>query len=138
MSEAERAAAYDIVYATVHQVGFDLLRDRQRTPASKRLVPDLNAAVVDEIDAVLLDDAMVPLVIAGDSDPIQMDAALTGIIAGLIADEEYTIGEDHRSVSFTEAGVTRVEAGLGVDILYAQEHVDLLTAAHVAFSTWCE
>ncbi|RCS76496.1 accessory Sec system translocase SecA2 [Brachybacterium alimentarium] len=134
MSEAERVAAYraDIVYATVHQVGFDLLRDRQRTPTSKRLVPDLDAAVVDEIDAVLLDDAMVPLVIAGDADPIPEDAALTGIIASLTVDEDYTIGEGHRSVSFTEAGVTRVEAGLGVDDLYAQEHVDLLTAAHVA------
>lgn len=134
MNQAERAAAYraDVVYATVHQVGFDLLRDRQRTQATERLVRDLDAAVVDEIDAVLLDDAMVPLVIAGDADPIPEDAALTGIVARLTADEDYTIGEDHRSVSFTEAGITRVETELGIDDLYAQEHVDLLTAAHVA------
>src|SRR5690625_5097694 len=134
MNETERAAAYcaDIVCTTVHQVGFDLLRDRQRTTASKRLVPGLDAAVVDEIDAVLLDDAMVPLVIAGDADALPEESALTGIIASLTADEDYTVSKDHRSVSFTEKGVTRVEEGLGIDNLYAQEHVDLLTAGHVA------
>src|SRR5690625_4724844 len=134
MNEAERAAAYcaDIVCTTVHQVGFDLLRDRQRTTASKRLVPGLDAAVVDEIDAVLLDDAMVPLVIAGDADALPEESALTGIIASLTADEDYTVSKDHRSVSFTEKGVTQVEEGLGIDNLYAQEHVDLLTAGHVA------
>src|SRR5690625_1844801 len=133
-NETERAAAYcaDIVCTTVHQVGFDLLRDRQRTTASKRLVPGLDAAVVDEIDAVLLDDAMVPLVIAGDADALPEESALTGIIASLTADEDYTVSKDHRSVSFTEKGVTQVEEGLGIDNLYAQEHVDLLTARHVA------
>jgi len=134
MIEPQRAAAYrvDIVCATVHQVGFDLLRDRQRTTASKRLVPDLDAVVVDEIDAVLVDDAIVPLVIAGDADVLPEDSAVTGIVASLTADEDYTVSEDRRSVSFTEQGVARMEEGLGVDNLYAQEHVDLLTAGHVA------
>src|SRR5699024_9074446 len=104
----------------------------QRTTASKRLVPDLDAVVVDEIDAVLVDDAIVPLVIAGDADVLPEGSAVTGIVASLTADEDYTVSEDRRSVSFTEQGVARMEEGLGVDNLYAQEHVDLLTAGHVA------
>ncbi len=134
MGESERAEAYraDVVYLTVHQVGFDLLRDRRRLPEDRRLVPGLDAAVVDEIDAVLLDDAMVPLVIAGDADPQPEEAPLAQIIAGLTEDEHFRVSGDRRSVSFTEAGVACIESALGIDDLYAQEQVGLLTAAHVA------
>lgn len=134
MGEPDRAEAYraDVVYATVHQIGFDLLRDRQRLPEVRRLVPGLDAAVVDEIDAVLLDDAMVPLVIAGDADPQPEEASLAQVIAELTDDEHYQVEGDRRSVAFTEAGIARVESALGIDDLYAQEHVELLTAAHVA------
>ncbi|QIN29841.1 accessory Sec system translocase SecA2 [Brevibacterium luteolum] len=134
MGESERAGAYraDVVYATVHQVGFDLLRDRQRAPNARRLVPGLDAAVVDEIDAVLLDDAMVPLVIAGDADPQPEEVALAQVIADLTDGEHHQVEGDRRSVSFTEAGIARVEAVLGIEDLYAEEHVELLTAAHVA------
>src|SRR5699024_4295595 len=112
MGESDRAEAYraDVVYATVHQIGFDLLRDRQRLPEARRLVPGLDAAVVDEIDAVLLDDAMVPLVIAGDADPQPEEASLAQVIAELTDDEHYKVEGDRRSVAFTEAGIARVES----------------------------
>ncbi|MGC3021889.1 accessory Sec system translocase SecA2 [Brevibacterium sp. FAM 24630] len=134
MGQPDRSEAYraDVVYATVHQIGFDLLRDRQRLPEARRLVPGLDAAVVDEIDAVLLDDAMVPLVIAGDADPQPEEASLAQVIAELTEEEHYQVEGDRRSVAFTEAGIARVESALGIDDLYAQEHVELLTAAHVA------
>lgn len=134
MDDADRAEAYrtDVVYATVHQIGFDLLRDRQRLPGARRLVPGLDAAVVDEIDAVLLDDAMVPLVIAGDADPQPEEAPLVQVIAKLSEEEHYRVEGDLRSVSFTEAGIDRIESTLGIEDLYAEEHLDLLTAAHVA------
>ncbi len=133
MSTAERAEAYrsDIVYTTVHQVGFDLLRDRQRTPDARQLVPELDAVVVDEIDAVLLDDAMVPLVIAGDADPVPEEASLTVLVANLDEGEDYEVDGDRRTASFTENGIVRLEKALGID-LYAREHIELLTAAHVA------
>ncbi|MGO1699719.1 MAG: accessory Sec system translocase SecA2 [Micrococcaceae bacterium] len=134
MDKADRAEAYrtDVVYATVHQIGFDLLRDRQRLSGARRLVPGLDAAVVDEIDAVLLDDAMVPLVIAGDADPQPEEAPLVQVIAELIEEEHYRVEGDRRSVSFTEAGVDRIESTLGIEDLYAEGHLGLLTAAHVA------
>src|SRR5690625_866389 len=122
----ERAAAYcaEIDCTTVHQVGFDLLRDRQRLPETRRLVPGLDTAVVDEIDAVLLDDAMVPLVIAGDADPQPEEAALAQIIADLTINEHYQIEGDRRSAAFTEAGIARVEAALGID--RSEEHTSEL------------
>lgn len=80
MSDDERQTAYlaDIVYTTVHQIGFDLLRDRQCTSQSQRLLRERDAVVVDEIDAVLLDDAMVPLVLAGEC---QASAVAPGEVA---------------------------------------------------------
>ncbi|MFC5001733.1 accessory Sec system translocase SecA2 [Dactylosporangium cerinum] len=134
MDHADRRAAYrsDVVYATVHQVGFDLLRDRQRFEDAQRLVPDLDAAVIDEIDAVLLDDAMVPLVIAGDGEPRPEEASLAGVVAAMTAGVDYEVDGERRNVSFNEAGIAALEEHLGVDDLYAKDHVGLLTAAHVA------
>ena len=134
MDAPDRHAAYrsDVVYTTVHQVGFDVLRDRQRTAAAERVVPDLDAVVVDEIDAVLLDDAMVPLVIAGDGEPGGDDGALASLVAGMTAGVHYEVDGDRRSASFTEAGIKVVERHFGGVQLYAAEHADLLAAAHVA------
>ncbi|MFD0585180.1 accessory Sec system translocase SecA2 [Dactylosporangium darangshiense] len=134
MDHAQRRAAYrsDVVYATVHQVGFDLLRDRQRSEDAQRLVPDLDAAVIDEIDAVLLDDAMVPLVIAGDAEPRPEEASLAGVVAAMTAGVEYEVDGERRNVSFNEPGITALEDHFGIDDLYAEDHVGLLTAAHVA------
>ncbi|MEU7866343.1 accessory Sec system translocase SecA2 [Dactylosporangium sp. NPDC049140] len=134
MDHAARHAAYrsDVVYATVHQVGFDLLRDRQRPAAAQRLVPELDAAVIDEIDAVLLDDAMVPLVLAGDAEPRPEGASLAGAVAAMTAGVEYEVDGERRNVSLLEAGIRALEEHFGVDDLYAEDHVGLLTAAHVA------
>src|SRR5690625_2802959 len=75
---------------------------------------------------------MVPLVIGGDADPQPEEAALALIIADLTINEHYQIEGDRRSAAFSEAGIARVEEALGIDDLYAQGNVDLLTAAHVA------
>ena len=134
MSTAERERAYraDVVYTTVHQVGFDLLRDRLRTPKTPRVVPELDAVVVDEIDAVLIDDAMVPLVLAGDADADDDGAKLAKIIERLVEGDDYESGGDGRTVAFTETGAALVEESLGVDNLYAEDNVELLTRANVA------
>ncbi len=134
MPRSERAQVYgrDVVYATVHQVGFDLLRDRQRTPGVGRMLPGLDAAVVDEVDAVLLDDAMVPLILAGEADPVPQEAALTAVVGELVEGVDFEVDGERRGVSFTDGGFAKVEQALGVSDLYAPEQFELLTAAHVA------
>ncbi|WP_134321959.1 accessory Sec system translocase SecA2 [Cumulibacter soli] len=134
MSFEERAAAYgsDVVYATMHQVGFDLLRDRQRAGGVQRLVPELDAAVVDEIDAVLVDDAMVPLVIAGDADAQETPAIIDHTVADMTEGEDFDVDGERRNAGFTDSGIKRLERALDVEHLYDEAHVDLLAAAHVA------
>ncbi|MDQ1215866.1 accessory Sec system translocase SecA2 [Microbacterium arborescens] len=134
MSEDERQRGYlsRVVYTTAHQVGFDLLRDRQRTSDSDRLLPDADVALLDEIDAVLIDDATVPLVLAADSAMEEPDDDLADVIRQMQDGVHYEITGDGRSATFTDAGLEIVEAAYGVEDLYASDHTDLLTAAHVA------
>ncbi|QHB99428.1 accessory Sec system translocase SecA2 [Epidermidibacterium keratini] len=134
MPAEDRQAAYaaDITYATAHQVGFDILRDRQRTADDPRLVPELDVAVVDELDAVLIDDAMVPLVLAGDAGTDDSDLALAAAVAELRAGTDYEVDPERRNASFTDAGIIALERRLGIEDLYDEEHTELLTAANVA------
>ncbi|SJM53749.1 accessory Sec system translocase SecA2 [Gulosibacter sp. 10] len=134
MPHAERQAAYraDIVHATIHAVGFDLLRDRQRTDPEDRLVPEPDVAVIDELDAVLLDDATVPLVLAGEADAAEEEETLTSIIAGLRPEIDYTLDGERRNAGFTDAGIARLEEALDVEDLYAEDRAELMSAAHVA------
>lgn len=131
-AERQRAYRCEVTYATVRQVGFDLLRDRQRIRDEDQLLPELDTAVIDEIDAVLVDDAVVPLVIAGDAEPRPEEISLAEATARMQAGVHYEVDGERRNVSFTEAGIEALEAELGVADVYAEQHIGLLTAAHVA------
>lgn len=140
MSVDERRAGYraDVVYATIHQVGFDLLRDRLRYPDDAtrlepaHLAPRLDVAIIDEIDAVLIDDAMVPLVLAGEAPQQGPAPEIFGAVRELQPGADFTVGADQRSASFTESGLRRLELLLGSINLYAPEHEELLTWANLA------
>lgn len=136
LSDSDKREAYsaDVVYATVHQVGFDLLRDRQRGEDSDRVAAALDAAVIDEIDAVLLDDATVPLVLAGDAPPITITRSITDVIATLTPIDHYSVDGERHSASFTESGIAVIEAALGITNLYSD--ADLVSAAHVALHAY--
>ncbi|MCS4274926.1 preprotein translocase subunit SecA [Mycetocola sp. BIGb0189] len=122
----------DVIYTTVHQVGFDTLRDRQRVDASAFMVPELDVAIIDEIDAVLLDDATVPLVIADESPVNDMVQSLANVIAEMTRGRHYEVDSPRTTATFTEAGITHLERRLGVVNLYSGTSIDLLTAAHLA------
>ncbi|MGR6742117.1 accessory Sec system translocase SecA2 [Microbacterium sp. F1-18] len=134
MSADERQRGYlsDVVYTTAHQVGFDVLRDRQRTSDSDRLLSVADVALIDEIDAVLIDDATVPLVLAADSAMDEPDTKLADVLRQMQNDVHYEVTGDGRSAAFTDAGLAIVEEAYGVEDLYAGDQTELLTAAHVA------
>ncbi|MEU7399524.1 accessory Sec system translocase SecA2, partial [Streptomyces albogriseolus] len=94
--------------------------------------PALTTAIIDEADSIMIDEARVPMVLAGavpgEQDPVHAAAAL---VRGLRKGKHYTVAEDGRSVAFTSAGLAAVEAKLGID-LYDEEHVEQLSAVHVA------
>ncbi|MEU7613392.1 accessory Sec system translocase SecA2 [Micromonospora sp. NPDC049204] len=130
--ERREAYACDVTYVSVSEAGFDYLRDQLVTDVDDRVQPPLSTAIVDEADSIMIDEARVPMVLAGavpgEQDPVHAAAAL---VRGLRKGKHYTVAEDGRSVAFTAAGLAAVEAKLGID-LYDEEHVTQLSAVHVA------
>ncbi|MFC4018704.1 accessory Sec system translocase SecA2 [Micromonospora sp. GCM10011542] len=130
----ERRDAYgcDVTYVSVSEAGFDYLRDQLVTDVEDRVQPPLATAIVDEADSIMIDEARVPMVlagaVAGEQDPVHAAAAL---VRGLRSGRHYTVAEDGRNVAFTAAGLAAVEAKLGID-LYDEEHVAQLSAVNVA------
>ncbi|GIJ12987.1 accessory Sec system translocase SecA2 [Micromonospora andamanensis] len=130
----ERRAAYacDVTYVSVSEAGFDFLRDQLVTDIEDRVQRPLRTAIVDEADSILIDEARVPMVLAGsvpgEQDPVHAAAAL---VRGLRRGKHFTVAEDGRSVAFTSAGLAAVEAKLGID-LYDEENVEQLSAVNVA------
>ncbi|MFI6783300.1 accessory Sec system translocase SecA2 [Micromonospora sp. NPDC050276] len=130
--ERRDAYACDVTYVSVSEAGFDYLRDQLVTDIEDRVQPTLSTAIVDEADSIMIDEARVPMVLAGavpgEQDPVHAAAAL---VRGLRKGKHYTVAEDGRSVAFTSAGLAAIEAKLGID-LYDEEHVAQLSAVNVA------
>lgn len=132
---AQRREAYqqDVTYVSVSEAGFDFLRDQLVTDIADRVQPALATAIVDEADSILIDEARVPMVlagaVAGEQDPVHTAAAL---VRGLRPGRDFEVADDGRSVAFTSEGLAAVEAKLdGID-LYADDNVAQLSAVHVA------
>ncbi|MFE2866417.1 accessory Sec system translocase SecA2 [Embleya sp. NPDC059259] len=120
-THAERQAAYarDVVHVAVGEVGFDTLRDRLRTTASELVLPEPDVAIVDEADAVLIDEARIPLVLAGGVAAGSDEAEAARVVSGLVDGLHFAAEADGMTVHLTDAGVTEVERTLGVDNLFA-------------------
>jgi preprotein translocase subunit SecA len=131
--ERREAYAKDVTYVSVSEAGFDYLRDQLVTDIADRVKPQLATAIVDEADSILIDEARVPLVLAGsvtaELDPLH---AATALVRGLREGVDYEVAEDGRSVALTTAGTAVVEKALGGIDLYADEHADQLFAVNVA------
>lgn len=121
----ERCAAYlsDIIYAPVNELGFDVLRDNQITSREQTVQARADVALVDEADSVLVDEALVPLVLAGNRPGEESTGHITNVVSRLREEQDYVIAEDGRTVALTEEGAARVEHELGVDSLYSEENI---------------
>ena len=131
----ERRAAYecDITYGSVNEIGFDVLRDQLVTDVDDLVSPNPDVALIDEADSVLVDEALVPLVLAGTSHRETPKLDIIRLVGELIPGEDYDTDTDSRNVHLTEAGAQKVEAKLGGIDLYSEEHVGTtLTEVNVA------
>ncbi|CAL9579617.1 Protein translocase subunit SecA 2 [Actinosynnema sp. ALI-1.44] len=121
----ERRAAYEaeVCYASVSEIGFDVLRDRLAVDEADRIVPAPRVALVDEADSVLVDEARVPLVLAGSTAGPAVDPALADLVKRLRRDLHFEVDDEERNVYLTGAGSELVERALGGIDLYSDEHV---------------
>jgi preprotein translocase subunit SecA len=123
--EAYRA---DITYGTNNEYGFDYLRDNLVvTDLNQCVQRELNFAIVDEVDSILIDEARTPLIISGPTDQTtDLYYRINAIIPQLKAEHDYTIEEKTKTAALTEEGNVRVEKLLGVDNLYDPDNMDLV------------
>ncbi|HEY1946986.1 MAG TPA: hypothetical protein VGG97_08275 [Bryobacteraceae bacterium] len=131
MSIAERGAAYraDITYATATEVGFDYLRDQMALHAAEQVHRAFAVAVIDEADSILIDEARIPLVIAGGSQEEDVFPLIADPVARQMRHRrDFTIQENSLNVSLTDAGLQRAEHLLRRGDLYAPSNLALLAA----------
>nr|BBH89188.1 protein translocase subunit SecA [Thermosporothrix sp. COM3] len=124
----ERKAAYqaDITYGTNNEFGFDYLRDNMATSLEQTVQRELNFAIVDEVDNILIDEARTPLIISGPGEePTEMYAQFARWAPRLKEELDYTVDEKHRAVMLTEAGIDKIEKMAGIDNIYAEENLDM-------------
>lgn len=132
MKAAPRRDAYacDITYATANEAGFDFLRDQLALDPSEQVHRNFAVAVIDEVDSILIDEARIPLVIAGgDSQAQTLPYRVDRLTRNFSRGAHFTIDEFGRNVSFTDAGISAVEQAFHCGNLFAPENLVLHTAA---------
>ncbi|HHU31932.1 MAG: preprotein translocase subunit SecA [Zhaonellaceae bacterium] len=125
-SERKNSYNADITYGTNNEFGFDYLRDNMAHHPDNMVQRELNYAIVDEVDSILIDEARTPLIISGQADkPTELYYAVARIIPRLKKEEDYTVDEKAKAVTLTEHGIHRVENMLGVENLYDESNTEL-------------
>ncbi|MBN2332724.1 MAG: preprotein translocase subunit SecA [Deltaproteobacteria bacterium] len=142
LDDQERQAAYgcDITYGTNNEFGFDYLRDNMKFRLEDYVQRELNYAIVDEVDSILVDEARTPLIISGPTeDRTDKYYLIDKVIPRLNRDTDYEMEEKTKTVVLTEQGVARVEQLLKINNLFepAQmevlHHVNQALKAHALF-----
>lgn len=142
LNNEERRAAYaaDITYGTNNEFGFDYLRDNMVQDARDLVQRELNFAIVDEVDSILIDEARTPLIIsapAGES--TQKYHTYAQIMPRLSEKTDYNLDEKQRAATLTEAGIEKIEKLLGMKNIYTEaglgevHHIEQALKAHALF-----
>lgn len=119
--------ACDIVYATNNELGFDYLRDNMKFRLEDYAQRELNFAIVDEVDSILIDEARTPLIISGsteESSKLYQD--VDKAVSKLKKDIDFEVDEKFKSVQMTEEGNDKIEKFFNIENLYALENIQLL------------
>lgn len=127
--DSERKEIYqrDILYATNNELGFDYLRDNMKFRLSDYVQRELNFAIVDEVDSILIDEARTPLIISGATDESSRLYVETDLIIKRLAkNTDFDVDEKDRHVTLTEVGIDKVEEAFSIKNLFAIENIRLL------------
>ena len=119
----KEAYAADITYGTNNEFGFDYLRDNMVNDVELLRQRELNFAIVDEVDSILIDEARTPLIISAPAAENPDNYYTFAKIAAKLTPEDYTLEEKRRQVALTDEGVEKVQKMLGIKNLYTPDHV---------------
>ena len=126
--EKQRAYAADITYGTNNEFGFDYLRDNMVAYKERMVQRDLNFAIVDEVDSILIDEARTPLIISGQGEKSTELYTLADRFARRLTegeDKDFTKDDKEKHIVLTEQGVRKAEAAFGVENLTDPENQEL-------------
>lgn len=142
LKSVSRKEAYmcDITYGTNNEFGFDYLRDNMAVTVGQMVQRELNYAIVDEVDNILIDEARTPLIIsAPDMDSDLMYGTFARLVPRLNKEKDYTVDEKMRAVSLTDEGINNVEKMLGMKDIYNEggimfvHHLEQALKAEILF-----
>lgn len=128
-SYEDRRRAYncDITYGTNNEFGFDYLRDHMAVSPEQIVQRELNYAIVDEVDSILIDEARTPLIISGPSEAsTEMYYVAKRIADRLVEGDDFEGDDKLKTVTLSTAGVKKIESLLKIDNLYDEKYVDLV------------
>ncbi|HBF4283761.1 preprotein translocase subunit SecA [Clostridioides difficile] len=126
---AERKLQYqcDITYGTNNEYGFDYLRDNMVTQNSEKVQRELNFAIVDEVDSILIDEARTPLIIAGGGDEGTKLYELANAFIKNIRDEDFEMDRKDKTIALTASGLSKAEKFFGIENI---THIDNIEIFH--------
>lgn len=120
----QEAYAADITYGTNNEFGFDYLRDNMVREVDQLRQRELNFAIVDEVDSILIDEARTPLIISAPSTASSTSyQQFAKVIRSLERDKHYDVDEKMKQVALTDEGIDKVEKTLGIDNLYGTTNI---------------
>lgn len=131
MTHTERCAAYasDISYATANEIGFDVLRDRLALGLHEQVHRPFAVAVIDEADSILIDEARIPLVIAGgDTGDTALAYVVDQVVRHFLPAAHYTVDVGGHNAALTDTGIRTVENAFGCRNLFDETNLRLHTA----------
>src|SRR5437879_4945790 len=129
VEDRKRAYACDVTYGTANEIGFDYLRDQLALFPENQVHRPFAVAVIDEADSILIDEARIPLVIAGGkSDEEPLAHRVDRLTRHFRRFSHFSVDEYGRNIALTDAGIQAVEDGFSCGNLFAEENLNLLTA----------
>ncbi len=128
MTPEEKKAAYacDITYATNNELGFDYLRDNMKVSREALVQRELNYAIIDEVDSILIDEARTPLIISGPGEKgTELYAIADGFVRKLKEEQDYVVDEKAKTVNLTEEGTAKAEKYFKVENFADMENQEI-------------
>ena len=129
MNDKERMESYhsDVSYGTNNEFGFDYLRDNMKFSWEDYAQKELNYAIVDEVDSILVDEARTPLIISGPTEEsTDKYYKINRVIPRLRKEKDFAVDEKLKTATLTEEGVLKVEELIKVENLYEPKNIEIL------------